>query len=84
MPIVTVRAMLAEFQIFYHTPDSTKTFVDSVTSLGTYTSATIDGTPSIAWHVGRQTANYFGTPYYLFYPVDQTDKLDMTFDLRRR
>ena len=78
----TVPNMLCEFQIFYHTPDSTKTFVDSVTNLGTYTSAAIDGTPSIAWKVGRQTANFFGTPYYLFYPSDQSDKLDMTFDIK--
>lgn len=78
----TAGAMLAEFQIFYHTPNSTKAFVDSVTNLGTYTSPAIDGTPSIAWKVGRQTANFFGTPYYLFYPSDQSDKFDMTFDVK--
>ena len=78
----TTAKMVAEFEVYYHTPNATKTFIDGLTNLGTYTSASIDGTPSIAWKVGRQAANFFGVPYYLFYPSDQSDKPAITFDIK--
>ncbi|MGY3278109.1 SGNH/GDSL hydrolase family protein [Bradyrhizobium sp. S3.7.6] len=78
----TTAKMVAEFEVYYHTPNATKTFIDGLTNLGTYTSVAIDGTPSIAWKVARQSANFFGVPYYLAYPVDQSDKPAITFDAK--
>jgi hypothetical protein len=73
--------MLCEFQVFFHLTAASKSFVDGLTQLGTYTSASIDGTPSIAWKVGRQASNFQGVPYYLFYPIDLLDKPVITFDI---
>lgn len=80
-PDSTSGNMACEVEVYFHTPDSTKAFVDSLTSLGTYTSAAIGDTPAITWNVGRQASNFYGTPYYLFYPADQSDQAAITFDV---
>ena len=78
----TQATMLCEWQAFFHTPPATKAFVDSNPSLGTYTSAAINGTPAITWNVAMQASNFFGVPYYLAYPADGADLLNATFDIK--
>ncbi len=69
-------SILYEIEVFLHTPNYAKAYVDGVPSLGTFTSKS-----GRVWRVCKDPFAVHG-PDILFYPVDQADMLVGTVDLR--
>ncbi len=69
-------SILYEIEVFLHTPDYAKFYIDSAPSLGTFTSRS-----GRVWKVCKDPFAVHG-PDILFYPVDQADMLVGTVDLK--
>lgn len=75
--------IVAEYQIFLHTPSFTKDYANTLLSLGTFVSPAEPDTPEIVWNVFREPKNAQNSPDYIFYPANSDDVLSGTFDLKR-
>ena len=70
-------AILYEIEIFLHTPNYAKAYIDSIPLIGIFTSAS-----NLRWRVARDPAGIQG-PNILFYPLGQADVLVDTIDLKK-
>lgn len=75
--------IVAEYQIFLHTPDFTKDYANTLRSLGTFISQANADTPQIVWNVYREPKNAQNSPDYIFYPANTADVLSGTFDMKQ-